>query len=84
MDGRIYQGVGRKMIKVETKDGLSEIEMQGTVSDIVSDLCIVIASVYNGLVERMPHKKETIEDFIKKNVADGSLFNMKEDGEADD
>ena len=72
------------MIKVETKDGLSEIEMQGTVSDIVSDLCVIIASVYNGLVERMPHKKEMIEDFIKKNVADGSLFNMEEDGEADD
>ena len=72
------------MIKVETKDGISELEMQGTVSDIVSDLCIVIASVYNGLAQRAPKQKEAIAAFIKKNVMDDSLFNMEEDGEADD
>jgi hypothetical protein len=83
MDGRIYQGVGRKMIKVETKDGFTDVEMEGASGVIASDLMVIVAAVYNGLVKEKPEQKDALKNFIKRMIASDMVFNAQEDGDED-
>lgn len=84
MDGRIYKGERGKMIKVETNKGVTDIKMSGTTSEVISDLLVIVASVYDGLAKQNPELKELIKGFIRKFVNSDMLFDGKEDGEADD
>lgn len=72
------------MIKVETNKGVTELKMSGTTKDVVSDLLVIVASVYDGLAKQNPELKELIKGFIRKFVNGDMLFSGKEDGEADD
>ena len=72
------------MIKVETNKGITESKMSGTTTEIISDLLVIVASVYGGLVKQNPERGELIKGYIRKWVNDDMLFNAKQDGEADD
>ena len=72
------------MIKAETNKGLTDVTMEGATGEIASDLLVIVASVFNSLVKQKPEQRDLIKDFIKKHIANDTVFNTQEDSEADD
>ncbi len=83
MDGRIYQGVGRKMIEVKSKNGLVKLKVSGEIKTILADLMIIISSVYEAITEEHPEKEADLKAIIRSCVNSDLAFE-KHDGEADD
>ena len=72
------------MIEVKTNKGITDLKMSGTTTEAISDLLVIVATVYDGLVKQNPERGELIKGYIRKWVNDDMLFNAKQDGETDD
>jgi hypothetical protein len=75
MDGRIYQGVGRKMIKIETKDGYSDGEIDGKLSTLVTDTYCIVSCVYRQIKADSPIAAEVFRRAIKDIIANEDFDN---------
>ena len=78
MDGRIYKGVGRKMIKIETKDGVSSGEIDGKLSTLVADTYDIVSCVYRQIKADSPVAAEVFRRAIKDIIANEDFENEVE------
>ena len=83
MDGRVYQGVGRKMIKAESSD-VVRLEMSGTLKEIMADTCVIVNNVYHELKKQNETRAAIFKAFIRETVASGDMFSEFKDEESKD
>ena len=69
MDGRIYKGERGKMIKIETKDGVSSGEIDGRLATLVADTYDIVSCVYRQIKEDSPIAAEVFRRAIKDIIA---------------
>lgn len=75
MDGRIYKGERGKMIKIETKDGVSNGEIDGKLSTLVTDTYCIVSCVYRQIKEDSPVAAEVFRRAIKDIIANEDFEN---------
>lgn len=75
MDGRIYKGERGKMIKIETKDGVSNGEIDGKLSTLVTDTYCIVSCVYRQIKEDSPVAAEVFKRAIKDIIANEDFEN---------
>lgn len=75
MDGRVYKGERGKMIKIETKDGVSNGEIDGKLSTLVTDTYCIVSCVYRQIKEDSPVAAEVFRRAIKDIIANEDFEN---------
>lgn len=75
MDGRIYKGERGKMIKIETKDGVYNGEIDGKLSTLVADTYAIVSCVYCQIKEDSPVAAEVFKRAIKDIIANEDFEN---------
>lgn len=71
------------MIKVNSENGVVDLEVSGETGLILADLMVIVSSVYDALTEELPEKKDAIKEIIKGSINGDMVFKGK-DGKTDD